>query len=130
MMSDGRWIAALRYAATAGFCLALVAVVFLSVTPRPIPTSGPLLSDKVQHLAAYAVLAIAGGVGLAAGTLVRRMAVGLFALGLAMEGVQAFVPGRFAGFDDVVANTLGIAIGSGIALVINRSLARAASGGI
>lgn len=126
MITDGRWITALRHAATAAFVVATVAVIFLSVTPQPIPTSGPLLSDKVQHLAAYGVLAMVGGVGLAAGKRVRGLAIALLALGLALEGVQAFVPGRFAGLDDMVANALGIAIGSGIALVVNRSLARAA----
>ena len=75
-MFDERWMSRIRQVAVVGFAVALVAVVFLSVTPRPLPTSGPLLSDKVQHLAAYAVLAILGGFGLAAGRRVGRVASG------------------------------------------------------
>lgn len=123
-MLDERWMSRVRQVAVVAFAIAVVAVVFLSVTPRPLPTSGPLLSDKVQHLAAYAVLAILGGFGLAAGRRVGRVALALFGLGVAMEVVQSFVPGRFAGLDDVAANSLGILIGCGVALIINGGLAR------
>ncbi len=123
-MFDDRWMVRLRYLAVAAFAVAAVAVVFLSVTPRPLPTSGPLLSDKVQHLAAYAVLAVLGGFGFAAGRRVGRVALALFALGVAMEIVQSFVPGRFAGLDDVVANSTGILIGCGLALIVNRGFSR------
>ncbi len=127
-MFNERWMSGLRHVAVVAFVIALVGVVFLSVTPRPLPTSGPLLSDKVQHLAAYAVLAILGGFGLAAGRRVGAVAMALFALGVVMEIVQSFVPGRFAGLDDVVANSLGILIGCGLALIVNRGLARLARG--
>lgn len=123
-MFDERWMVRLRHLAVVAFAVAVVAVVFLSVTPRPLPTSGPLLSDKVQHLAAYAVLAVLGGFGFAAGRRIGRVALALFALGVAMEIVQSFVPGRFAGLDDVVANSTGILIGCGLALIVNRGFSR------
>lgn len=122
---DGVWLGRLRLAAKLALAAGVVAVILLSVTPRPVPTSGVLLSDKAQHLAAYAALALAGGLGFAGAA--ARVVVGVFALGLALEGVQAFVPGRLAGLDDVVANTLGVALGIIVAMVVNRRVLRAVS---
>lgn len=116
--NDGVWLARLRVAAKLAFAVGVVVVIFLSVTPRPVPTSGVLFSDKAQHLAAYAVLALAGGLGFAGAA--WRVAIGVVALGLALEGVQSFVPGRVAGLDDTVANTLGVAVGIGVAVLLNR----------
>ena len=123
-VNNGAWLRHLRLAAKLAFAVGVVAVIFLSVTPRPVPTSGVLFSDKVQHVAAYAALALAGGIGFAG--MAGRVAVGVFALGLALEGVQAFVPGRLAGLDDVVANSIGVGVGIAAAIAVSRQAEKVA----
>lgn len=66
--------------------------------------------DKLVHLSWFAVLA-----GLLLGGLGRRwtLAVAVFALGVGMwdEWRQMSLPGREAGWDDLLADALGVALG-------------------
>ena len=70
--------------------------------------------DKLLHLMAYTVLGLAFLFALSPGWRIRRpraaaVATVLFCLayGLSDEFHQQFVPGRFPGADDLVADTLG-----------------------
>jgi VanZ family protein len=96
--------------------LALLAVVsWLALAPLAF-NDGGLPLDKGRHLAAFAVLAWVAAQGFArdrAGA--WRIAAALLAYGVAIEFVQAHVPGRTASVGDAVADALGIALGLWVA---------------
>ena len=52
------------------------------------------------------------------------MAAGLLFLGAGLELVQAFLPNRFASGYDVLANVVGITLGSTVAISTNTLLNR------
>ncbi len=95
-----------------GAALVLLVVV-LSVDPQGRAVAGGV-NDKLGHVLAYAVLAVwFGGV-------MRRarwalVAAGLLALGAGLELVQALLPGRHPGLDDLLANGFGTAAGLALA---------------
>jgi VanZ family protein len=100
------------------FLVGLLAVISLSVIPQgAIPDMG--LSDKLGHLAAYACLALAGGIAYRGGRSLFMIAAGLLLLGLGLELVQAFLPGRSASGYDVLANVIGTALGAAAAISIS-----------
>ncbi len=100
------------------FFVGLPTVVALSVLPPDsIPATG--LSDEFAHLAAYAVLALAGGIAFRGAPSLFLLAVGLLALGGGLELVQAFIPGRYASGYDILANAIGIALGTASAAATN-----------
>jgi VanZ family protein len=89
----------------------VVAVVALSLAP--LPRIEPLdfrLSDKLQHLLAYAALMAWFG-GLIARATHLRAAVALLALGIAVELAQQWTGYRRADGWDVVADAAGILLG-------------------
>ncbi len=67
----------------------------------------PSIWDKLVHFVAYAGLT--GHYGFAA-QLDKRLLVGsvVSAIGILDETMQSFVPGRFAGADDLVADLMGV----------------------
>lgn len=102
--------------------LAIAVVVVGSLLPGkdlpPLP-----VSDKLEHLAAYAVLA-AGAVQLFA----RRLSLGfvcilLVLMGIGLEHLQASMKlGRMLDRNDALANTLGVLIGLATAFTPLRDL--------
>lgn len=88
----------------------IAAVVFLSLHPRLGPPSAAFF-DKWTHLVGYGVLA---GLPFLAFRNRRAALIGALAmlpLGIALEIAQDWVPGRSADVLDLVANTLGVAVG-------------------
>jgi VanZ family protein len=88
------------------FAAATLAVAVLSLLPtQSLPPVG--LSDKSQHLIAYAVLAALG----CAAFPTRRAAIWLMLslpfMGTALELAQTFVPGRYGEFVDALVGGLG-----------------------
>ena len=100
-----------------GLWLLAVAIVWLGclMPPPPLP---PLAdhSDKWQHLAAYFLLA-GSGVQLWHGRrALWRLGLGLCLMGLAIELAQGLLTAtRQADAGDLLANTLGVAAGLGLA---------------
>ena len=93
------------------FVIGLGLVIVLSLLPQEIVA--PETSwDKVHHAAAYAALAFAGGLDFHGRRALLGMGVGLLVLGGGLEIAQAAVPGRVPSANDVVANLIGIIIGS------------------
>jgi hypothetical protein len=84
---------ALASAFKLAFAIATLMVAVLSLLPgNDLPAVG--ISDKFEHIIAYAVLALLGGLAIPGATVL--LAVGLSALGVAMEICQMVVPGRSA----------------------------------
>ena len=93
----------------------LAAVVFASLQPNPGPPV-PAGFDKVEHLAAYILLAL-WFTGLVARGRYWLVALGLLALGLLIEVLQWRMNlGRAAEGLDMLANALGVGVGIAIAL--------------
>ena len=90
--------------------LGMALLVWLYVTPRP-PELGIEQGDKLQHLAAYAVLTF-WFVQLAPDRAGRRRSAGaLAAFGVAMEFVQLATGYRTFSAGDMAANTAGVMLG-------------------
>lgn len=67
--------------------------------------------DKVQHFAAFMALGAIGALAFPGRRAMVWLAIALFAFGCLLEGLQLFVPSRQATLGDVIANSLGIAVG-------------------
>jgi VanZ family protein len=99
-----------RPALRALWFLSAAAVIVLSLLPTAAPTPGIPHADKFAHALAYAWLA---GLGLYvwAGMRAGVLLLAVFGLGLGMECVQAFIPGRFFSLWDMAANAAGVLLG-------------------
>jgi VanZ family protein len=88
------------------FAAAVIAIIVLSLLPRvSLPSVG--ISDKYQHLIAYAVLAATAWLAFPS----RRAALWLMLLlplmSIALEFAQTFVPGRSGEIADALVSGLG-----------------------
>ena len=109
----------IRKIARLSFTIGVIAVTWLSLTPRDaLPEIH--LWDKPQHLMAYAVLAICGAVGFLGRRPRLIVGVGLIVLGCGLEVAQAAVPGRNPSIGDAVANFAGITLGLATAWIADR----------
>ena len=98
---------ALASAFKLAFVSATLMVVVLSLLPgNDLPAVG--ISDKLEHVIAYAILALLGGLAFPEATML--LAVMLSALGIAMEICQMVVPGRSAEIADAVADAIGVGL--------------------
>jgi VanZ family protein len=99
----------------AAFISGLVAVAVLSLAPAgALPDPG--ISDKLSHLIAYGALTVLGRAAYPRPAW-GRLVAGMVLYGALLEGLQAFVPGRFMSGADLLANTLGVLLGfAGFAL--------------
>lgn len=108
----------LRYARVwlvLGWCLITAAVLASLLPTAHLPSTGA--NDKFEHSLAYAVLTL-WFTGIYPRSRYVLIAVGLFAMGLAIEWAQgAMALGRHSDFGDLIANTIGIAIGMTLALL-------------
>lgn len=104
-----------------GLCLFLALVICgLAFDPKP-PQFAEIANDKVNHLLAFASLGFTGALSRQPGWRgMAAVAVALVAFGGFIEIVQAFIPGRAGEWADVVADSVGIAIGLALATVWRR----------
>lgn len=110
----------MRRALRAAWFVLMALTVIVSLMPMPeVPVSIDHF-DKIEHGVGYAILA-------AIGVLVYpawRACLAVFVLGAAIEGLQLLVPWRSGGdVYDVLANTVGIAIGALAALPLRHRFA-------
>jgi VanZ family protein len=89
------------------FVLLLVMVMVLSLAPVSQPDFSP--NDKVNHFIAYGTLSFVGLLAFARWFWVLGF---LFCYGVLIEFLQGMTEYRFASAADVVANSLGLLIGS------------------
>lgn len=81
-------------------------VAALSLSPS-IPSQVHYASDKVEHMAAYALLCFLAMRGWSGTKFVFLIFLGVMFYGALMEGVQWFVPGRSTEALDALANCIG-----------------------
>ena len=99
------------------FLLATAAVAVLSLLPqRDLPKVA--VSDKLEHVLAYFVLAVLGSFGFRERRSLLYLFVLLCAMGGIIEVLQAFSPGRSPDVADAIADGAGAATGVLIALVL------------
>ena len=95
--------------------LLVVAVSYLALTPTP-PASIDLGWDKLNHIAAFAALTVSASLGYPASRdTLRNTILGLLVYGALIEVLQLFVPGRSSDWEDLLADSIGIACGGIIA---------------
>ena len=90
------------------FCLGVLMVGALSLAPQTsIPETG--VSDKIEHFLAYGILCLSGCIAFAG----RKVSIlfGLMVYGIALEGLQSFIPGRISSLADIIANCTGAGMG-------------------
>jgi VanZ family protein len=75
-----------------------------------------LPNDKLLHLVSYAVLALPVAMAASSSQQVVAGAVILLGAGLAIEFVQHFIPGRSFCTRDLLANAVGVVIGTVLGL--------------
>jgi VanZ family protein len=105
------------------FLLAALAVSILSLLPqRDLPKVG--VSDKLEHLLSYFVLAILGSLAFRGWRSLLFLFVLLCAMGGLIELLQAFSPGRSPDVVDALADgaggAAGVLVGAALALLRRR----------
>jgi VanZ family protein len=100
--------------------LAIIVVCCLSLLPpnglRPLQAAA--FNDKLGHFMAYLILAVLPVVGMDLVGMGIALAFGMIPLGVVLEFSQRLVPGRSFETGDIVANSIGVLIGVGVALCL------------
>ncbi len=104
---------------TAGWALAITV---LSLVPKEHAIQSGA-SDKLDHLAAYALLSFLAVLGWRKSIRLPVILLVVIAYGALLDGAQMWVPGRNPDWWDVLANSVGGVLGAGLALIANRYLA-------
>jgi VanZ family protein len=112
---------------------ALVALVllvgWLALVPQP-PRALSTGWDKLNHAIAFAALGAVACVGFASHGLAERSAAGpavmgaLLAYGVLIEWVQTHIPGRQGDARDVLADVVGLALGTAIVWLVRAQVRR------
>jgi len=107
------------------FWAGVIGVSIVSVLPRDVlePITFDIW-DKLQHVIAYGVLSVLGGMAYPARKNLVAIFFGLVTLGGALELIQTHVPNRQASVGDAVANALG----AGLGLILERLAGRVRAG--
>jgi len=111
----GTFLPWVRRAGAGLFSPALAVVAWGELTPHPPRLPGPWVWDKLDHFTAYMGLALLGSLGWGLRRSLAWMLLGVVAIAGALEGLQALV-GRDAQWGDMLANSLGVAVGFAIAV--------------
>jgi VanZ family protein len=102
-----------------GFYAGAALVGALSLVPsRALPSTD--ISDKLEHLLAYAALGLVGVATARNGNRVVLSILGIIAFGIGIEILQMFAPGRHAEVGDVLADAAGAIIGGAVAMMLRR----------
>ena len=120
----------IRRLANVAFGIGVTLLIILSLAPgQELPSIE--LSDKWGHFIAFAMVMTAFGVGASNWRRCIAGALAIIALGVVLEGLQSFSPGRQPSVLDAAVNTIGVFVGIFLAVVIVRaieiSLGRAAA---
>jgi VanZ family protein len=96
-------------------------VAYLALTPTP-PREADLFGwDKLNHASAFAAMAWAAVLGFREQRMHRRtIAIALVAYGAGIEIAQLWVPGRSCEWGDLLADSVGVAVGILLATALLR----------
>ena len=117
-----------------GICL-LAAIVYLSLTARPLDIISFAMSDKVGHLVAYfSLMAWFGQIYVTKNQHIL-LVIGFCTMGALLEGLQYLGGRRMFEYHDMMANIIGVSVGwlftryivSGVLLKIDKKLVKAFS---
>jgi VanZ family protein len=100
-------------------------ITWLALTPAP-PPQADLGWDKLNHLAAFATLAVVAVLGRCGA--VWQVAGALLAYGGLIEVLQSFTPTRVGEWPDLLADGVGIAVGLLLAAGLRGLAVRAGAG--
>lgn len=98
----------------------VIGILYLSLTPNETLIVG---NDKISHFIAYGCLML--NIGVIVFPNKKQMIVGMLfaiALGIIVEVLQQFVPGRFMTIEDIYANSLGVLLGTVLTLFFGKSI--------
>jgi VanZ family protein len=98
------------------FIIGVIAIVMLSLLP--VKQAPAVFPDKLEHLAAYALLGLVGGLAFPTQRAAILLIVGLSLLAATLEIGQSFAPGR----SPDVADAMFSALGAFVALLPSRLL--------
>jgi VanZ family protein len=99
------------------------AIVWLSLTPSP-PQVDVHYGDKLGHFAAYGLLMLWFSLLYPLRPARVLYMVAFVAMGVGLEFLQGWLGYRTIDFADMVANTLGVLLGSAAALLLPKNLFR------
>jgi VanZ family protein len=116
---------ALQKIARTAFAIAGLAIVVASLLPADeLPSID--VWDKLEHAVSYAVLAALGALAYAGrGRNTAVLGVSLVVMGVVLELLQAFVPGRLTDPGDALANLIGTVVGLSAVSALSRIAGRA-----
>ena len=111
--------------ARTAFAIAGLAIIAASLLPADeLPAID--VWDKLEHALSYAVLAVLGALAYAGrGRSTVVLGVSLVAMGVVLELLQAFVPGRSTDPGDALANLIGVLAGLSAVSMLSRIAGRA-----
>jgi VanZ like family len=105
------------------FIVGTIAVMVFSILPgQEMPSLG--ISDKIEHIVAYALLGLTGGLAFPTPKATILLLVLLPTLGIALEVVQLLSPGRSSDVKDALANGAGATITLLPILIVRFGLSR------
>ena len=93
-----------------GFLLITFLIIFSLIKIPPPPPAIHFL-DKIEHIIAYAVLALWFGYLYAHRWPYKYFLVSFFILGVILEYLQKFIPYRVCSWQDILANVIGLLVG-------------------
>lgn len=102
--------------------LIIIGILYLSLTPTETLTVG---NDKISHFIAYSCLML--NIGMLVYPNKRKIFIGVVLavfLGILIEILQHYIPGRFMSLGDVIANTIGVLLGTILILLFGQSIRR------
>lgn len=103
-----------------GWVLSLGFILYGSLSPEMQVKTQIENSDKILHALAYTWLAFGARISFIPRSRSVRLGIGLIFLGCAVELGQSLIPGRFFSWADMLANSLGVGLGLGLAVLISR----------
>ena len=107
-----RWHSAILILWIVLICCVIVGELLPAASPVIVALGRLHISDKVEHVSAYLALSLIPVAGFRNRRRGIVAALSMFALGVLLEGLQHFSPGRSVEFGDVIANGIGVSCGT------------------
>jgi len=105
----------------------LIVIIYFSLQPSMAITTPSRYLDKIFHLLSYLWLAMLLALYFRTRKSFLLVPVLLILLGIALEIIQSYIPGRFFSVPDMISNSLGVVAGALLGKKIKSLLAKAIS---